>query len=138
MAEVPAAWSEVASGLGKAATVTLNGLGQGTIEFITDSANQRWEVGSVVVSTNQPATATVIPVVNLGLNASQFASLTLTGQRGATWSGNQDTWSGGTVDVSPTDSFAVVFAPPPGTSGSPLAGVIASAVVTGTKYTRRA
>lgn len=134
---VDPSWTETTSQLAKTAQVTLNAAGVGVIEFDTDSANQRWEVTNVVVSTNQSATATTIPVVNLGLNANYLGAIALSNQRGATWSGNQDQWSGGTIHVGHTDSFAVSFTPPPGTSGTPLAGVVGQATVTGTKYTRR-
>jgi hypothetical protein len=134
---VDPAWNETASQLAKQSTVTLNSSGVGTIEFDTDNANQRWEVTNVVVSTNQAATATTIPVASLGLNADFLGNLATSNQRGSTWSANQDQWSGGTIDVGHTDSFAVTFTPAPGASGTPLAGVLATAVVTGTKYTRR-
>lgn len=138
MGSVPDSWIEVSSQLSKAASVVLGATGAGTVEFDTDSANQRWEITNVVVSTNQAATATTIPVASLGLNADFLGNIALSNQRGATWSANQDQWSGGVIDVGHTDSFAVTFTPPPGASGAPLAGVTGTAVVTGTKYTRRA
>jgi hypothetical protein len=137
MGNVPAAWTETAVNLTKSGSVTLSSSGQGVIEFDPDSGNQRWEVTNVVVSTNQPATATVIPVVSLALNCPFAADLVPNNQLGQSWSGNQDQWAGGIIDVSPADSFCVVFTPPPGASGTPLSGVVGSAKVTGTKYTRR-
>jgi hypothetical protein len=140
MADVPADWVEIATGLSLSSSVVLNTDGQGVIEFDPDSGNQRWEVTGVVVSTDQPATATTIPVATNALNCPFAANLNQSNTRGATWSANQDQWSGGTIDVSPADSFCVVFTPPPGLSGTaiaPLVGVTAYATVTGTKYTRR-
>jgi hypothetical protein len=130
-------WVETAVPLNKSGSVVLNANGTGIISFDTDSANQRWEVTNVVISTNQPATDVIIPVVNIALNTSDPSSVASYNLRGATWSGNQDQWSGGTIDVGAIDYLAIVFSPPPGTSGGSLAGVIGYATVTGTKYTRR-
>jgi hypothetical protein len=137
VANVPDSWVETAVDLRASGQVVLDSAGQGVITFDTDSANQRWEVTNVVVSTNQPATNTVIPVASIALNAPDANTVAAYNQRGSTWSANQDQWSGGTIDVSPCDYLSIVFTPPPGTAGAPLAGVVASAVVTGTKYTRR-
>ena len=133
-------WTETSSQLALSSSVVLSALGQGVIEFDPDNANQRWEITGVVVSTNQAATATTIPVATNALNAPFASMVNQSNTRGATWSANQDQWSGGTIDVSPADSFCVVFTPPAGLSGTalaPLAGVIAYASITGTKYTRR-
>jgi hypothetical protein len=130
-------WQETAYNLRTSGSVVLDSTGAGVIMFDTDSANTRWEVDNVVVSTNQAATATTIPVVNLALNTVTYAGLTDDNKRGATYSGNQDQWSGGIIDVGHCDYLSVVFSPPPGASGAPLSGVLAKAVVTGTKYTRR-
>jgi hypothetical protein len=133
-------WTETSSQLSLSSSVVLSALGQGVIEFDPDNANQRWEITGVVVSTNQAATATTIPVATNALNAPFASMVNQSNTRGATWSANQDQWSGGTIDVSPADSFCVVFTPPAGLSGTalaPLTGVIAYASITGTKYTRR-
>jgi hypothetical protein len=137
MGSVDPSWVETAYNLRKSGSVTLASDGTGVIMFETDSGNTRWEVDNVVVTTNQAATATTIPVVNLALNTVTYAGLTDDNRRGATYSGNQDQWSGGTIDVGHCDYLSVVFSPPPGASGTPLSGVLAKAVVTGTKYTRR-
>jgi hypothetical protein len=136
--QVPSTWVETPTGLSTQGSVTMDSTGQGTIYFTPNSANQRWEVTSVVVQTNQAATSTTIPVVNIALNTVSYQTMALNNQRGATWSGNQDTWTGGTIDVGPCDYLSVVFSPPQGASGAPLVGVLAQAVLTGTKYTRRA
>jgi len=127
---------EIEGELKKSGSVTLDASGTGVLIFDPDHANQRWEVTSVVVSTNQAATATVIPVATLALNTPVAATMSQGNQRGSTWSGNQDVFRG-QIGVGPCDSLSVLFAPPPGALGTPLSGVIASAVVQGTKYTRR-
>lgn len=125
--------------LKKSAQVTLNSSGQGTLTFDPDNANQRWEVMSVVVATNQAATATTIPVATVAINTQSIGTLSAGNQRGASWSGNQDTFRG-QIDVGPADFLTILFSPPAGATGAQIAalsGVIASAVVTGSKYTRR-
>lgn len=136
---MPARPGEVEAELKKSGTVKLDTNGNGVLTFDPDNAWQRWEVISVVNATNQPATATVVPTVTLAVNTVTFATLSQGNQRGATWSGNQDVFRG-LVNVGPADFFTVSFSPPAGATGAQiatLAGVIASAVVTGSKYTRR-
>lgn len=127
---------EVSGQLIKSGHVTLDANGNGVLTFDPDNANQRWVVNSVVVSTNQSATATDIPIATLALNTTSLATMSTGNQRGATWSGNNDTFAGN-MDVGPCDFLAVLFSPAIGQPSAPLVGVIASAVVTGTKYTRR-
>lgn len=126
---------EISSQLKVSGSVTLAAAG-GVLFFSPDHANQRWEVTSIVVSTNQAATATTIPYATVAINSPQLGLMSPGNQRGASASGNQDTF-GGSTDVGPCDELDIHFTPPPGQSGTPLVGVIASAVVTGTKYTRR-
>lgn len=136
----PVHWTETATQLRRSGQVTLDANGLGTLTFDPDSANQRWVVSSIVIATNQPATATVIPQCTLGLNATILSQLSASNNWGTSWSGNNDTFSN-EVDVGPCDFMSLMFAPPPGSSPaqvSALAGVIGSAMVTGTKYTRRA
>jgi hypothetical protein len=123
-----------------AGSVTLDSTGAGVITFDPDNARQRWEVETVVVSTNQAATATVVPVATVGKNTVIASQLSQGNNRGQSWSGNQDTFAGKT-DISPADFLSVIFTPPPGATGGQIAllsGVIAYATVTGTRYTRRA
>lgn len=134
----PGHWTEVQSQLKKSGSVTLSSTGNGVITFDPDSGHQRWTVEQVVVTTNQAATATTVPVVTLALNTVSFSTMSPGNQRGATWSGNQDTFTGTPEDVGPCDFFSVIFSPPAGNNGSTLSGVICTAVLTGTKYTRRA
>lgn len=128
--------TEITSALKKSGQVTLNAQGLGVLTFDPDHANQRWEVDFVVVSTNQSATATTVPVVTLAMNTVTFGTLSAGNQQGATWNGNQETFSG-RWDVGPCDFLSVLFSPPAGAAPDGLPGVIGSAVVTGTKYTRR-
>ena len=121
--------------LKKSGQVTLDSTGNGVLIFDPDSARQRWEITSIVVTTNQASTASVVPIVTTALNSTAFSTMSPGNQRGATWSGNQDTWEG-KIDVGPCDFFSVIFSPPTG-QGASLSGVICTAVITGTKYTRR-
>lgn len=134
--EPPDHWSEIKSQLRKSGQVTLNSAGKGYIAFDPDSMRQRWVVTSVVVTTNQNASSTVVPVATVALNSTDVSTASPGNLDSATWSGNQDTWDG-EMDVGPCDFFAVLFAPPTGQSGTPLSGVICTAVIKGTKYTRR-
>ena len=130
------ATNEITGELKKSGQVTLDSNGNGILFFDPDHANQRWEINSIVVATNQAATATTVPVVTLALNTTALSTLSAGNQRGATWNGNKETFTG-TMHVGPCDFLSVIFAPPTGQSGTPLSGVIASAVVSGTKFTRR-
>jgi len=127
---------EVEGILKKSGSIKLDSAGNAVLIFDPDNGNQRWEVESVVTSTNQNATATVIPVATVALNTVTVPTMSQGNQRGASWSGNQEVFRG-LVDVGAADSFTVTFSPPPGTSPATLVGVIATAVVTGRKYTRR-
>lgn len=129
--------TEVSAPLKQSGQVRLDANGNGVLTFDPQNARQRWEVTSVVVSTNQAAAATVVPVATVALNTTALSTMSAGNQRGATWSGNQDTFTG-KIDVSSADFLTVAFGPAQGQSGAALAGVVASAVVTGTKYTRRA
>ena len=134
--EPPDHWTEIKSQLRKSGQVTLNSAGKGYISFDPDSMRQRWVVTSVVVTTNQNASSTVVPVATVALNSTDTSTASPGNLDSATWSGNQDTWDG-EMDVGPCDFFSVLFAPPTGQSGAPLSGVICTAVIKGTKYTRR-
>lgn len=128
---------EVAGDLKKSKQVTLDNSGNGTITFDPDHANQRWEITRIVVGTNQPANATLIPIVTPALNTTALSTMSQGNQRGASsWSGNNDVFSG-LIDVGPCDFLTLIFSPPKGQSGAGLSGVIGFAVVTGTKYNKR-
>jgi hypothetical protein len=127
---------EVQGLLTKSGQVTLDSTGNGVLTFDPDNASQRWEITSVTVATNQTSLATTVPVATLAVNTVSMKTMSAGNQRGASWSGNSDTFMG-KIDVGPADFFAVLFSPPQGAAGAPMAGVIASAVVTGSKFTRR-
>ena len=133
-----AGWNgETVSGLKKSMQATLDANGLAVIQFSPDHANQRWEVTYIGVSTNQNATATLIPNAVPALNTVSLSTMSAGNQRAqATWSGNNDAFRG-LIDVGPMDFLSVLFYPPKGQSGTPLSGVIASVVITGTKYTKR-
>lgn len=130
--------TEISAPLKKSGSVVLDSNGNGVITFDPDNAWQRWEVNTVIVSTNQSSTATIVPTATAALNTVDPITMSQGNVRGGmSWSGNNDTLYGEQIDVSPADFFSVVFQPPAGQSGATLAGVIAYAVITGTKYTRR-
>lgn len=136
----PAHWAETASQLRQSGQVTLNASGIGTLSFGTDSANQRWVITYITVTTNQVATATVVPQCTLALNTTDITQLSQSNSRGTSWTGNNDSFSA-SIDVGPCDFVSLLFAPPPGSTPAQLAllsGVIAGATVQGTKYLRRA
>lgn len=133
---MPAAPSEITGELKASGQVKLDSSGNGVLIFDPDHANQRWEVTGVVVSTNQPSTSTVVPWVTLAKNTTALSTMSAGNNAGQSWQGNQESFSG-LWPIGPCDFLAVIFAPPAGQSGAPLSGVIASAVVSGTKYTRR-
>lgn len=126
--------TEVPGLLRQAGSVTLDASGNGVIILQPSGSRQRWEVTSVVVSTNQAATATTVPVATVALNTISAATLSQSNNYGATWSGNQDVFQG-TMQVGAADFLSVIFSPPPGNAGTALTGVIARATVTGTRYT---
>lgn len=115
--------------------VTLNSSGNGTVYLQPTSSHMRWEVTSVVVSTNQAANATVVPTATLALNSNDLSTMSISNSGGQTYSGNNDTFTG-SFDVGPCDFIGIIFSPATGTSGASLSGVICSATVYGTKYTR--
>lgn len=130
--------AELKSELKKSGRVTLDSAGNGVIIFDPDNANQRWEVTSVVVSTNQAATATVIPVATVSLNTAVPALLSAGNNLGSSWQGNKETFTG-SQPVGPCDFLSIVFGPPPQQAGAAaaIAGVMCTAIIQGWKYTRR-
>lgn len=131
--------SETYGQLKKSGQVTLDANGNGVLYFTPDSARQRWEVTSVVVTTNQAANATVVPQAQLAINTADLGTMSQGNNRGATWSGNQDTFQG-LVEVGPCDYLTILFNAAPGSTPGQIAqlvGVVASVIVSGSKFTRR-
>lgn len=136
----PTNWTETQQQIKRSGQVTLDAKGNGVLYFTPTHARMRWLVTSVQVSTNQAANATVVPVAQLALNTNDIGSMSAGNNYGASWSGNQDTFQG-EWDIGPCDYISVLFTPPPGSTPTQIAtlvGVIASAVVTGQSFTRRA
>ncbi len=132
--------TEIEGVLVKSGTCKLDSTGNGTVTLDPENARQRWEVKSVVVSTNQAATATVVPVATVAKNTAIASQLSQGNNGGQSWSGNQDVFAG-QWDIGPADFLSVLFTPPPGATSpqiSALSGVICYVTVTGSKYTRRA
>ncbi len=132
--------TEIEGVLVKHGTVTLNSAGNGTVTLDPENARQRWEVKSVVVSTNQAATATVVPVATVAKNTAIASQLSQGNNGGQSWAGNQDVFAG-KWDIGAADFLSVIFSPPPGATSpqiAALSGVICYVTVTGSKYTRRA
>lgn len=132
--------TEIEGRLVKSGSVTLSSAGSGVITLDPENARQRWEVTSIVVSTNQSATATVVPVATVAKNTVVASQLSQGNNGGQSWSGNQDTFAG-KWEISPADYLSVIFAAPPGATApqiAALAGVICYVTVTGSKFTRRA
>lgn len=127
---------EVETYLKKSGQVTLNATGYGVLTFETENANTRWVIQEVVVSTNQASTATTIPVATIALNTTAAGTMSPGNHRGASWSGNQDTFRGN-WDVGPCDFASILFGPAEGEDGTVLSGVIASAILLGKRYLRR-
>jgi hypothetical protein len=135
----PDAWTETATQLRTSGQVTLGANGSGSLSFTPDSSNQRWVITSVVNATNQSATALCVPWATLALNTTDITQMSQGNQRGTTYNGAQNTFSGA-MDVGPMDFVSVLFYPPAGASSAQIAalvGVICSVVISGTKYTRR-
>ena len=132
--------TEVEGRLVKSGSVKLDATGNGVITLDPENARQRWEVASVVVSTNQSATATVVPVATVAKNTAVASQLSQGNTGGQSWSGNQDVFAG-KWEISAADYLSVIFSPPPGATGGQIAalsGVICYATITGAKFTRRA
>lgn len=109
--------TEIEGQLHRAGQVTLDSSGNGVLTFDPSSARERWEVRSVVVTTNQAATATVVPVATVGKNTVVASQLSQGNNRGQSWAGNQDVFDG-LVDISPADYLSVLFTAAPGTAST--------------------
>ncbi len=83
----------------RAKQVTLDGSGNGTLNFDVGSANERWIIDAVLVSTDQAQTTAPYPQVTVYENGQQQAGLAT----GASWIGNQDVLKGRFVMDAGTD-----------------------------------
>jgi hypothetical protein len=101
--------------------VTLDGNGDGTITFGVDwSANHKWIITSLLVSTTQAPTTAPYPTATAYLGGQQVGV-----SEGATWTGNQDIFTG-TAEMG-ADELYVVW-----TGGVP--GSVATAIIEGDSY----
>lgn len=100
-------------------SVTLDGSGNGTVQFSIDNHNQRWVVNYVHVLTSQAVSATPVPVCQFyknGTGATQSV--------GGTYSGNLDTATGRVILFADDVLYAVW-------SGG-IPGSVATAIISGT------
>ncbi len=114
---------EVKAILNVAKSVTLDGSGNATMDFTVSGAWERWEITSIVFSTNQASTAPPFPeaFVYSGPISPHYLQC-------STASGNQDTGSG-LILADVGNDVHVVY------SGG-LAGSIATVTLSGDKFTR--
>lgn len=114
---------EVQGYLNEAGKVTLDSNGNGTVDFSVDNAWQRWDIREIVVSTNQASNQIPYPTAEV------FAGpISPAFSQGASWTGNQDTFTG-EVKIDQGNDLHVVF------SGG-IPGTIATVRVHGNRYTR--
>lgn len=101
--------------------VILDGSGNGEVTFGVDySANHKWEIADIIVSTSQSSTTPPYPTATVYLGGQQAGV-----SEGATWTGNQDVLRG---QMSMTlDELTVAF-----TGG--LAGSTATVVIEGDSF----
>lgn len=103
-------------------SVTLDSNGNGTITFgVTYSANHKWVISDVILSTNQSQTTAPYPTVTAYLGGQQAGV-----SEGATWTGNQDTMRG-PIEMTAADDLTVAF-----TGG--VAGSVGTAIIEGDSY----
>lgn len=115
-------WAQVGE-VRRRLSVTLDGSGNGSVQFSVRHANQRWLIGFVTVSTNQPNTQAPYPTATIYEGPQQAGMAD-----GATWTGNQDSFRGRFVMDACTD-LTVAF-----TGGVP--GSVATVVIEGTNELR--
>lgn len=111
-------WTEVGE-YRRRLSVTLDGSGNGQVQFDVRSSNQRYKIKYVTVSTNQALTQQPYPTVTTYNGSVQSPGLS----EGATWTGNQDTFHGQWI-IDACDDLIVAFV-------GGVAGSIASAIIEG-------
>lgn len=115
-------WTQIEGTLRRTARVTLDGNGNGSVMFEVFSANHRWQIRTLVASTDQAQTAAPYPQVVAYLGQNQQAARS----EGGSWLGNQVTMRGD-VDMDAGEDLTVAF-----TGGVP--GTVASVVIEGDSY----
>jgi len=114
---------EVEGELAIAGKIILDVNGNGTIDYDVSGAWERWVITRVRVKTSQLATDAPYPTCEVFCGPVSDAY-----SQGATWTGNSDTFDG-EVRMDSGLELHVVF-----TGGIP--GTIASAILSGRKYTQ--
>ena len=104
-------------------SVTLDGSGNGSVQFDVRSSNQRYIIGFINVSTNQASTTAPYPTATVYEGPQQAGMAD-----GATWTGNQDVFRGRFVMDAGTD-LIVAF-----TGG--VAGSVATVIIEGVNELR--
>ena len=115
-------WAEVGE-VRRRLSVTLDGSGNGAVTFTVRHANQRWIIHYIGVSTSQAPTTAPYPTATVYEGPQQAGMAD-----GATWTGNQDTFTGRFVMDACTD-LTVAF-----TGG--VAASVATVVIEGTNELR--
>jgi hypothetical protein len=104
------------------ASVTLDGSGNGTVNFDVHSANHMWKITDVYCSTDQAQTTTPYPVVTPYLGGIAQAGLA----EGQSWVGNQELFRG-EIEVTAGDDLTIAFA-------GGVAGSVATVRIEGHRY----
>ena len=104
-------------------SVQLDGSGNGSVQFVSDNANQAWKVTNLSVYTAN--TTPPVPVAGIYLNGTGSVA----NQQGAAWSGNRAS-AACNIEVGSCDTLIIQW-----TGGNP--GDTATAVLSGTFTTRR-
>lgn len=115
-------WTQVGE-VRRRQSVTLDASGNGSVTFIVWTSNQRWIIEYIGVQTNQSPTTAPYPTATVYEGPQQAGMAD-----GATWTGNQDTFTGRFVMDACTD-LTVAF-----TGG--VAGSVATVVIEGTNELR--
>lgn len=114
------AWTEVGE-YRRRASVTLDGSGNGTVNFDVWSANHKWVITDVIGATSQAQTTSPYPTATTYLGGQQIGV-----SEGATWVGSQFTLRG-RIEMTAADDLTVTF-----TGG--VAGSTATVIIEGERY----
>lgn len=115
-------WRQLEGTLRRSGSVVLDGNGDGSVTFAVFTANHRWVIRTLVVSTSQAQTSAPYPQVVAYLGQNEQAARS----EGGSWLGNQVTMRGD-IDMDEGEDLTVAF-----TGG--VAGTTATAVIEGDSY----
>lgn len=113
-------WQETGS-IRRRKAVTLDGNGNGSVDFDVYSANHRWIIDTVFCTTSQAQTVSPYPQVITYVGGQQAGVA-----EGASWVGNQTTLRG-PQEITAADTLTVQF-------NGGAAGSVATVVIEGTNY----